>query len=523
MKKTTYILAIATLAITSTNLLAYSGGSGTSSNPYIIANKADLIEFSVDQPNYGKHFKMTADIDFEGETFWGIAQDSNKTPGFQGNEFTGTFDGNGHVISNFKISGRRDYNSLFGRIGNTYSFGTVKNLGVVNCIISNCVNYAGGLCGDLASGTIDNCYATGIIEIDQSKYNAGYGRYIGGLCGNSGSKSTIINSYSSCIVQGSYEAGGICGNNEGTIRNCYSTSSVTYSSWVGGFAAINGEENGDYYLGGFCGSNRGDINNCYSTGNVNGDCYIGGFCGSNSATISNCYSTGSVTGYKYLGGFCGKNDSSAIINNCYSVGKINGTSSIIGGFCETNSGTISASFWDILTSGMMGSSGGTGMMTMQLQNEITFTSVGWNFVDTWVIDGYPVLKDLEASVMYKNWAEDCGIPGNKQEYYDCPTGDGIKNLMKYAIGLDPMKVCSSADIMQPLSETNRFGIVYHKSKDAKYVNLYPMWSNSLITNNWFSNGFKFTMMSETSSNETWKATFQIPISSGYIKLKAKED
>ena len=356
-------MIIAIFAIVNTNLWAYSGGFGTLEDPYLIANKADLIEFSVKQYDYNKYFKMTADINFEGATFWGIAQYSNKTPGFQGNEFTGNFDGNGHVISNFKISGRRDYNGLFGRIGNTQDFGTVKNLGVVNCIISNCVNYAGGLCGDLASGTLDNCYSTGTIEIDQSKYVAGYGRYIGGLCGHSGSKSKIINCYSSCTVQGSYKAGGLCGDNNGTIRNCYSTSSVKYSSWVGGFGAINGEENGDDYLGGFCGSNSGDINNCYSIGSVNGDFYVGGFCGSNSASINNCYSTASVTGYKYIGGFCGQ-----------------------------NSGTISSSFWDISTSGTMSSDGGTGLVTALLKDKAVFTSAGWDFDDTWTMDAYPALR-----------------------------------------------------------------------------------------------------------------------------------
>jgi hypothetical protein len=392
MKKITCILAIAIFAVGSTNLWAYSGGTGTSSSPYLIANKADLLQLAGNTNHYNKNFKMTTNIDFEGSSFNGIALDTNKTPEFQGTEFTGNFDGNGHTISNFKIAGRRDYNGLFGRIGNGSSFGTVKNLGIVNCIISNCVNYAGSICGDLASGTIENCYATGIIEPDQSKYTGGYARYMGGLCGHSGSKSKIINSYSSCFVQGAYEAGGICGDNEGIISNCYSKSRVKYSSFIGGFAAINGEENGDYFLGGICGSNSGDINNSYAAGSVNGDCYIGGFCGSNSASISDCYSTASVTGYKYIGGFVGKNDSSATINNCYSVGKIKATSDAIGGFCETNSGAISSSFWDISTSGTMNSDGGTGLVTAQLQDKTTFMSAGWDFDNTWIMDGYPVLK-----------------------------------------------------------------------------------------------------------------------------------
>jgi hypothetical protein len=394
MKKIICILAIAILATVNTNLWAYSGGAGTLEDPYLIANKADLLQLAGNTNHYNKNFKMTADIDLAGESFSKavIAPDTSTESGFQGTEFTGTFDGDGHVIKNLKISGRNDYNGLFGRIGNTQNLGTVKNLGVVNCNITSGINYAGGLCGDLPSGTLDNCYSTGTIEPDQSKYVAGYGRYIGGLCGHSGSKSTIINSYSSCTVNGAYKVGGLCGNNEGIISNCYSKSSVKYSSWVGGFGAMNGEENGDCYIGGFCGSNSGNINNSYAAGSVNGDCYIGGFCGSNSASISDCYSTASVTGYKYIGGFVGKNDSSASISNCYSVGKIKATSDAIGGFCETNSGAISSSFWDISTSGTMSSSGGTRLVTAQLQDKTAFTSAGWEFEDTWIMDGYPVLK-----------------------------------------------------------------------------------------------------------------------------------
>jgi len=489
-KNTTFTMPAANVTLTANKLTTYSGGSGTSEDPYLIATKSDLLQLGTTTVHYDKYFKMTADINLIGESFTdAIIAIDNNVP------FTGNFDGQGHQISNLEITGASDFVGLFGS-----NYGTISSVGLINCDVTG-ANNVGGLCGfnGTSNGNVSNCYSTGTV--------VGSVDYTGGLCGRS--YGVLNNCHSSASVSGNGSVGGLCGRNYNSICNSYSTGNVVSSG---------------QYAGGFCGLNYSMISNCYSSGSVNGNKSTGGFCGRNynGSTIKTSYCTGNVNGDDDIGGFSGENDGSATINNCYSVGEVSGTSNL-GGFCGNNAGTISASFWDILTSGMMGSSGGTGMMTMQLQNEITFTSVGWNFVDTWVIDGYPVLKDLEASVMYKNWAEDCGIPGNKQEYYDCPTGDGIKNLMKYAIGLDPMKVCSSADIMQPLSETNRFGIVYHKSKDAKYVNLYPMWSNSLITNNWFSNGFKFTMMSETSSNETWKATFQIPISSGYIKLKAKED
>ena len=59
--------------------------------------------------------------------------------------------------------------------------------------------------------------------------------------------------------------------------------------------------------------------------------------GSNGGTIINCYSTGTVTGESYFGGLVGDNDDSY--------------------------GTVTASFWDIHTSGLANSNGGTGKTT----------------------------------------------------------------------------------------------------------------------------------------------------------------
>jgi len=49
----------------STGLMAYSGGSGTSGNPYQIANLTDLGELSTTSADWvtGIYFIQTADID----------------------------------------------------------------------------------------------------------------------------------------------------------------------------------------------------------------------------------------------------------------------------------------------------------------------------------------------------------------------------------------------------------------------------------------------------------------------------
>ena len=103
-------------------------------------------------------------------------------------------------------------------------------------------------------------------------------------------------------VTGTMNAGGVCGQNIGTIRNCYNAATVS----------------GGDYIGGVCGNNINDgtITNCYNTGEVSGTNYnTGGVCGLNLSTVTNCYNTGNVNGKTNVGGVCGAN--SGTITNCY--------------------------------------------------------------------------------------------------------------------------------------------------------------------------------------------------------------
>jgi hypothetical protein len=151
-----------------------------------------------------------------------------------------------------------------------------------------------------------------------------------------------------------------------------------------------GRISGDNYVGGLVGYNGGTITNCYSTASVLGYRYVGGLMGSNSGTITNCYSTASVLGDRYVGGLVGLNRKWCIrgtpptcyygtITNCYSTGSVSGGYRV-GGLVGSNDGEVSASFWDIETSGQDWSDGGTGLTTTEMQMAGTFTDAGWDFV-----------------------------------------------------------------------------------------------------------------------------------------------
>ena len=418
---------------------AYSGGSGTQSDPYLVSSKADLIALGMNVGDYDKCFKMTSDIDLSGETFTTavISPDTDTDMTFDGTSFTGLFDGNGFKITYLTIENQNYDTGLFGYIGEG---GVVKNLGIENCDISGGDSYTGGLCG-LNEGTIADCYATGTVSgsfstgclcggnwgtisgcyatgtVDGSSYSTG------GLCGLNGSVITncyatgsvdgmedtgglcgendalITNSYATGNVSGSgNKAGGLCGFNGSTIANCYATGTVTGygNNSFGGLCGLNsdGTITNSYatgavtgygnYTGGLYGQgyNGGEIVNCYATGDVvsTGN-YTGGLCGGNSSiAISNCYAIGDTSGADYTGGLCGENSYSGTITNCYSAGNVSG-SGYTGGLCgyDNYGGEITNCFWDTQTSGQQASVGGEGKTTVEMKTQSTFTDAGWEF------------------------------------------------------------------------------------------------------------------------------------------------
>ena len=205
---TLFLTAILTLAAGSA-FGAYSGGSGTAGAPYKIATKTDLLALAAATADYGKCFILTADIDMIGQVFTAPIIAADGSPAF-----SGTFDGNGHKITNFTIS--EDYYDI-GLFGSIIG-GSVKNLGIENCSVVG-YYYVGCLVG-YNSGSISNCYSTGSVSGPSDSSN------IGCLVGyNSGG--TVSDCYSTGTAGGSSNVGCLVGWSSGTVSRCYATGSVT--------------------------------------------------------------------------------------------------------------------------------------------------------------------------------------------------------------------------------------------------------------------------------------------------------
>ncbi len=441
-KKTILTVLLTVGGALSSVAFAYSGGSGTPTDPYQIAMKTDLLQLAADTNDYNKCFILTADVNME-EQVWTkaiIAEDTSIGSGFQGTAFTGQFDGNGHKITNFTING--GWNDFLGLFGCIDSGSSVKNLGLESFAVSGHY-YVGGLAGYNYYGSISNCYSTG---------SASGFRRVGGLVGcNEGG--SISNCYATSEVSGHQDSGsvgGLVGNNYGSISDCYATGAVSYSSSdyidrTGGLVGVNtgsinncyatGAVSGLVIAGGLVGFNSGSISNCYSTGVVLTSsewASAGGLVGDNyeeGAIISNCYATGDVNGGAYAGGLVATNYKGAI-SYCYSIGAVSGSSSV-GGLVGENydCNSVISAFWDVNTSGQTESAGGEGKTTAEMKTLSTFVSAGWDFVEVWGIGNgqtYTYLKhfngfnpaDLNYSgtvdfvdfaILAANWLEGAGF------------------------------------------------------------------------------------------------------------------
>ena len=366
---------------------AYSGGTGTSGNPYQITVLADLLELSTTSGDWvaRKYFIQTADIDASSSVNWdggnGFTPIGNMT-----NNFTGNYDGNMYTISNIYISRPTvDYVGIWGVISSPAKIFNIKIIDVE--IIGN--NNVGGLVGfALNGGNIDNCSVLGSV--------VSLGNYSGGLVGKLVNSSKVRNSFADVSLIGNNNVGGLVGGatNSSIIENSGVVGSVTGIGMVGGligYATI-------------C-----NVDGCYAKATLSssGD-YSGGLIGySHRTNIKSSFSTGSVIGYNYAGGLIGgfvgyDSNDRAILNNCFSSGNptTSNSNSTAGGlvaYGSVSSTTVINSFWDTETSNIGTSIFGTGKTTSQMLDIFTFTSVGWDFFNTWKMDeynnnGYPNLR-----------------------------------------------------------------------------------------------------------------------------------
>ena len=305
---------------------AFADGDGSESNPYQIANGAQLYYLTL-QSNTNHYYVLTDNINLGNKLFPMIAS------------FSGTLDGQGFQISGLNVSVSESVeNNAAGLIG--ICSGTVKNLEVSGSIKNTLARgYVGGIAGLLrSSGVIENCVNRCTIEATSSSSCAGglagyceylckiilcknygdvHGYMAGGILGKSydycsNSNDPLSNVAFGCLNAGNitstYTAGGICGHLEGRgISQCCNTGNVTATARGGGIIGYGYGTH--YYINKKHSYYFSRIDNCFNTGTINAS-HAGGIAGS-----FTCYST-----------------AYGQISYCYNVGILQST--------EENSGEI---------------------------------------------------------------------------------------------------------------------------------------------------------------------------------------
>ena len=215
-----------------------------------------------------------------------------------------------------------------------------------------------------------------------------------GLFGSSESDGNIKNvGVVDSYFKGNDHVGGVCGNNAGTITNCYNAGNLT---------AIESSAT----IGGICGyNNGGTIANCYNTGTVTATgtvASVGGVCGCSTELILNCYNIGTVTAASSgadISGICGYNFGP--IKNCYYLADTE----------DENGGKTAAQFasGEIAYLLLQGCTVGAG----EGENAVTYSGSVWG--QTIGTDTYPTLGGAK---VYKNAIyKGCeGKPGEPVSY-----------------------------------------------------------------------------------------------------------
>ena len=269
-----------TIRVTLTPSTAWDGagrdqpdGSGTQTDPYQIGSGAELawLANAVNNASSGTKFYvvLTDDIDLGNQPWTPIGRDFH--------EFSGAFDGNGHVVEGLKVS----------NVADAGLFGAAKGAAIKNLVVRGSVTGTDNAAGILAKAkneacTIENCGNEAAVTVAKSG-----GGYAGGILGSTSANVQIARCYNSGIVtstgNNSYSrAGGIVGyisgNGEAKVNTCYNTGNITSDSYAAGvFAGFGG-----YSL---------TVSSCYNTGKISGKSQTntGAFTTSDSDTAENSF------------------------------------------------------------------------------------------------------------------------------------------------------------------------------------------------------------------------------------------
>ena len=403
-------------------LVSYPG-KGTEADPYLVYTASDL------QGVYKRgYYKLMNDVDL---TEWINAKSPKEGwPAIGKNGISEIFfDGGGHTVSGLWCKTDAGYNGLF----SNFPGGYIRNLNVKVADGKSVSggDYTGILIGRFAKGTINN------VTVEGNVASTCRG---GGIVG--GAEDLTINSasFAGKVTSTSNDAklGGIAGEtNGGKLTRCSANADMEATgenTIAGGLAGVaNSDISVSYskgsvtltgagtYAGGLLGQNlsSGTVANCYSQASASSKLYAAGLVAYNYGAVSNSYAKGNVSSQYYGAGVVGYNDgASATLSGCVAgnpkvdISDQSGwTIRVLGGFKngaaqpgENNYAlnTIIVSVNGVPKKVNDNILDGYAKTEEELEQQSTYTGLGWDFSDAWSIDeghAWPLLNMVEKGLI----------------------------------------------------------------------------------------------------------------------------
>lgn len=229
--------------------------------------------------------------------------------------FGGIFDGQGHIISGFKVEAEE---SNIGMFAHVQSCGTVKNLNVKGNIEPLGKSSVVGTIAGRNEGVISNCSFAGKVSAND---------YVGGIAGINQLSGLILDCTCEGNISGKHFTGGICGENMGNILRCtnkayvnttqkHDTASISdidlsfYKELITSDTSDSAAMvNGIVDTGGIAGLSIGIIQHSVNEGAIGYEKLgynVGGIAGRHSGYIFDCRNEGIIKGRKDIGGIVGQ-------------------------------------------------------------------------------------------------------------------------------------------------------------------------------------------------------------------------
>ena len=398
-------------------------GKGTEADPYLVYTASDL------QGVYKRgYYKLMNDVDL---TEWINAKSPKEGwPAIGKNGISEIFfDGGGHTVSGLWCKTDAGYNGLF----SNFPGGYIRNLNVKVADGKSVSggDYTGILIGRFAKGTINN------VTVEGNVASTCRG---GGIVG--GAEDLTINSasFTGKVTSTSKDAklGGIAGEtNGGKLTRCSANADIEATgenTIAGGLAGVaNSDISVSYskgsvtltgagsYAGGLLGQNlsSGTVANCYSRASASSKLYAAGLVAYNYGAVSNSYAKGNVSSQYYGAGVVGYNDgANATLSGCVAgnpkvdISDQSGwTIRVLGGFKngaaqpgENNYAlnTIIVSVNGVPKKVNDNILDGYAKTEEELEQQSTYTGLGWDFSDVWSIDeghAWPLLNMKETGLI----------------------------------------------------------------------------------------------------------------------------